>query len=248
MKLQHKMSGGALALLVILLTACGGGSTQPKERPLSQDEAAQLAQTMYLNFEKTGASFEVNTVIAPGQGSLRLTGIIDWKNHVGHANVVASQQNATLTEVVWVKSAVAERRPAFDVQLASLGAQAPIFLLRKPNMQKRLDQVISVVMGLATEQPENSQLILQKAGSAFLREDVLAGKPVVVLRYGERNIFWIEKETGLLLRLEGSNSAGTQPIVVDLRSHGEQKVGFPAQKYLVNAEADPNLLAITNAF
>ncbi len=230
----------------MLLASCGLSEQKSTSRPLTQQEAADLAQSVNLNYLKGGATFTISTVIAPGQGALQLSGSIDWKNHIGNARVSTALQNSTLVGVAWSTNAIAESRPAFEEQLSKFGGIAPHFIIRKPNMNRRIDQVVAVVMGLAAEQPENSQLILQKPGSVFLREDELRDKAVRVLRYGERNVFWIAKESGLLLRFEGSNDLGNQPIVIDFNDHGPQKVGFPAEKNLVDAETHDEVMQMTS--
>ena len=82
----------------------------------------------------------------------------------------------------------------------------------------------------------------------FLRDDALRGVDVQVLRYGKRNVFWIAEDTGLLLRFEGSNELGNQPILIDFREHGPQDVSFPAKKYWVDAESDDEIMQLTSGF
>ena len=234
--------------MIASLVSCGSSSSKEMARPLTQQEAANLAQSLHLNYVKGGAAFTVSTVIAPGQGALQVSGAIDWKNHIGNASVSADESNSTLTGIAWLSKIVAERRPSFDNQLLKFGAAQPLAIVRKPNMNRRIDQVISIIMGLAAEQPENSQLILQKPGSVFLRDDALRGVDVQVLRYGKRNVFWIAEDTGLLLRFEGSNELGNQPILIDFREHGPQDVSFPAKKYWVDAESDDEIMQLTSGF
>ena len=248
MKMKHLRRIVLAACVLTSLTACTSSDATPTSRNLTQQEAADLAQSINLNYVEGGAKFVVSTVIAPGQGAIQLAGTIDWKSHVGSANVSASVADSTLQGVVWGTNAIAESRPAFEAQLSTFGRAKPYFIVRKPNMNRRLDQIVAVVMGLAAEQPENSQLILQKPGSMYLREDVLRNEAVRVLRYGERNVFWIAKDSGLLLRFEGSNELGNQPIIIDFSDHGIHKVGFPAQVHLVDAEAHEDVMQMTSGF
>ena len=233
--------------MITSLVSCGSSSKQ-LTRPLTQQEAANLAQSINLNYVEGGAKFTISTVIAPGQGALQVSGAIDWKNHIGNARVSADVSSSTLTGIAWLRNIVAERRPSFDNQLLKFGAAQPVAIVRKPNMNRRIDQVISIIMGLAAEQPENSQLILQKPGSVFLRDGALRGVEVQVLRYGERNVYWIAKDTGRLIRFEGSNELGNQPIVIDLSEHGPQDVSFPAKEFWIAAEADDEVMQLTSGF
>ncbi len=248
MKQRSVCIGVCVGVFVLLASACGGSAGKASERALTQDEASTLAQTSYLNLQNTGAVFQVNTVTAPGQATLQMLGMIDWQKHTAMARVSTGLPQSTLTEFAWMSDIVGERRPTFDGQLAKYKAKAPYFIVRKPDMNRRLDQVAAVITGLASEQPENAQLILQKEGSAYLRDDSLRGKDVSVMRYGNRNVFWIEKSTGLLMRFEGSNESGSQQIVIDLMNHGKQKVGFPAQEYWIDAESHPDVMSMTSNF
>ena len=236
-----------IGCMITSLVSCGSSSKQ-LTRPLTQQEAANLAQSINLNYVEGGAKFTISTVIAPGQGALQVSGAIDWKNHIGNARVSADASSSTLTGIAWLRNIVAERRPSFDNQLLKFGAAQPVAIVRKPNMNRRIDQVISIIMGLAAEQPENSQLILQKPGSVFLRDGALRGVEVQVLRYGERNVYWIAKDTGRLIRFEGSNELGNQPIVIDLSEHGPQDVSFPAKEFWIAAEADDEVMQLTSGF
>ena len=236
-----------IGCMITSLVSCGSSSKQ-LTRPLTQQEAANLAQSINLNYVEGGAKFTISTVIAPGQGALQVSGVIDWKNHIGNARVSADASSSTLTGIAWLRNIVAERRPSFDNQLLKFGAAQPVAIVRKPNMNRRIDQVISIIMGLAAEQPENSQLILQKPGSVFLRDGALRGVEVQVLRYGERNVYWIAKDTGRLIRFEGSNELGNQPIVIDLSEHGPQDVSFPAKEFWIAAEADDEVMQLTSGF
>jgi hypothetical protein len=111
-----------------------------------------------------------------------------------------------------------------------------------------LDQVLAIITGLASEQAENAQLVLQKEGSAYLRHDVLRGKQVAVLRYGNQSIFWIDTETQKCLRFEGINQLGNQPIVIDFIQHGPQAIRLPPQEAWVDVEGNEQLLQLISGF
>jgi hypothetical protein len=102
-------------------------------------------------------------------------------------------------------------------------------VVRPPDMNRRLDQVIAVIMGLASRRADNAALIAQEPGSAFLRDDTLRDVPVVVLRYGTRNIYWLDAATGDMLRFEGTNQQGNLPTLVDLLELGETSVELPPE-------------------
>lgn len=208
------------------MASCGGGG--PEARDLTGREAARLAETLFINHRQGSASFEVVTLSAPGGDRLAMAGTVDWSGTSGSARVRSDSPGATLEAVAWGGSTVAERRPLLDGDVVALGGKEGTWFRRIADRNRRTDQVIAVVMGLATRRPDNSVLIQQAAGSAFLRADLLRGRVVDVMRYGMRSVFWVDRETGELLRFEGNTADGDLPVVVDLRvEHG----GDPPQPH-----------------
>ena len=115
--------------------------------------------------------------------------------------------------------------------------------MRDPDIEnRRLDQLLAVVTGLASETPENAQLIVQAEGSAFIRTDVLREQPVVLLRYGQRSIYWINVESGEMMRFEGVNTTGQFPVIVDILEHGPQAVGLPVDVDAIDLASNSELL------
>lgn len=194
-----------------------------------------MAELLFRNLDGGGARFVVNTLTAPGGDQLTLQGEIDWTTHTGWADVATSAASSTITGVWWSDTAVLERRPALDTVLAGMGYPDVSLIARPIDRERRLDQVMAVVTGLAAEQRENAQLIMQTEGSAFVRDDTLRGRPVLVLRYGTRNIYWIDAETGDMLRLEATSEKGGLPLVIDLVEHAEVEVLTPEANQVIDA-------------
>lgn len=234
-----------LAVIVAVLTACSSADSGGP-RPLSVEQASRLAEATFLNHRMETAAFEVNTIEGPGGATLRLSGVVDWKTSSGYAAVSSATPGATLTAIVWQSGMVLERRPVHDTLLSGLGAAVPAFLGRPADMSRRIDQVISVVSGLATRQPENAILLQQKEGTAFLRDDELRGRQVEVLRYGTRSIFWVDLEDGTLVRFEGSNAVGNQPIIVDFFPAAGKTVELPGRNQVVMVTGNDELSALLN--
>jgi hypothetical protein len=120
--------------------------------------------------------------------------------------------------VAWTREAVAEQR--------TLGEP---FLLRGVDTAGRtVDRLIAIVLGLATERPDNAQLMLQKPDAGWVRRDVLRGTEVEVLRYSERTLLWVDAASGTLLRFESRAQQGDAPVVVDLLTLGPVRIELPA--------------------
>jgi hypothetical protein len=207
-------------LLVTVAPGCGADeeTQEPQSRPLSDDEAARLAQTGYTNFQAGGAEFEANSafLVDPIE-SLTLYGEVDWVDHLGRAVVRGSGPDEGLIEVYWDLQYVYERRPAMDIVVEASGGPPSPWIARPADPSGRqLDRLIALVMALASEQPDNALLIQQTDGSAFMRTDELRDSPVEVLRYGNRNLHWLSLDDGRLVRFEGNSSTGTAPTVIDL--------------------------------
>lgn len=185
-----------------------------------------LAEVLAKNYRSAGAVFAVTTLDRPGGTPVRLDGRLDWANHIGEANLTVDAGRAP-SIIGWRRDVVLERWPAADDVLIGMGAPNAPVIVRPPNLQRRLDQIISILVGLAGERPDNAQLVLQTEGSAFLREDELRGTPVVVMRFGSRNVYWLSAATGEMLRFEARSAEGDLPVIVDVFERGPETITLP---------------------
>lgn len=218
------------------LAGCAGeDAVSTDERALTTREAAVLAEVLTRNYRSGGAVFSVATLDSPGGSTLRFQGRVNWVDHMGEANLDVDEGRSP-SIVGWRRDVVLERWPTSDDVLTGMGAPSAPVIARPPNMQRRLDQVIAILVGLAGERPDNAQLVLQTEGSAFLRDDELRGVPVVVMRYGTRNVYWLDAETGDMLRFEARSAEGDLPIVVDIIERGPQDVALPDTRQWVMIE------------
>jgi hypothetical protein len=239
MKCLRTTIASLCVLLAVATTACGSPK-EPKstERPLTLDEATVLANAQYDNYQDGGATFRVATAFTTTGDSLNLEGVIDWKHHIGYAVAVAKGAEDGITEVYWTDQMVLERRPAADALLTGMGYSGVKYFVRSPQPDKRLlDRALAIVVGLASTQRENPQLLMQKVGSAYVREDTLRSTAVTVLRFGERNLYWMDAATKKMLRFEGNAQAGSAPTIIDLLSRGTQTIDFPAQDEAIEVSA-----------
>jgi hypothetical protein len=205
----------AIAALLLVTSGCGGNKTT--EKRITPEQIQLLATAFFNNYQGKGAEFRLTSLDRPGGRTITMAGQIDFEEHRGGAMVTGGAAGFPVTEVFWANGRVLERRPALDAVLGEKGITPGSYLLRAADVQhRRLDMLIGILTGLALKVPENAQLIRQKEGTAFLREDSLRNTKVDVLRYGQNVILWIDPETGNLLRFEGRNSAGTLPVIVDI--------------------------------
>lgn len=241
----------------ILVSACGaaaerggdasGGTAVVMPRPLSDDEAARLAQAGYLNLQAGGARFEAHSAFLVGEPreTVSLVGELDWVRHAGRAMVQATGIDAGVTEVYWEDGVVLERRPAMDAIIAGQGGPAEPWIARPAEPETRqLDRLLTLSVALAMEQPDNALLIQQTEGSGYVRHDRLRNTSVEVLRYGTRNLHWLDRADGRLLRFEGNSSTGNAPTIIDLLEHGPVDLVRPPDADVVPIAAVAELYGV----
>jgi hypothetical protein len=217
------------------LAGCGDDRrSKDSERPLERDEAARLANALFANYDIGGATFTYAGQVAGG--TLMMEGDVSYVGHVGHAVVSNDGPERSITEVYWSDAEVVERLSGLPEALQSVGELPLEWVLRAPAIDTReLDSAIAVLLGLASEQRDNPELIRQTEGAAFLRRQQLRGREVEVLRYGTTTNYWIDVETALMMRFEGNNATGTAARLVDLRDHGARDVTPPSPQEVVLA-------------
>jgi hypothetical protein len=245
LEIRHRRR--AVAALVVCgllgLVSCGNddsGTADP--RPLTVEEATRLAEVQFDNYDTGGARFEVATTFTATNDTLYMSGTVDWKTHQGRAEVSATGAEEGITEVLWNDNVVLERRPSLDPVLAGLGYESVRYLARPPATSTRqIDRAIAIVMALASEERQNPVLLQQEEGSAFIREDVLRESNVEVLRYGQRNQYWLSLADASLMRFDGNSANGSAPIVVDLLERGPQTIPAPDSAEVLPIDAIPEL-------
>jgi hypothetical protein len=237
-RLKRTLRGTGLLVLALTstlsLTVVGcGGTTDERDTPigerLDRRRAEVMAQVLLRNHEATGASFQLAARAFDSAGTISLSGIVNWSDIQGRAVVSgASDELGEIIEVAWTAQFIGEYRPSLESVLQGLGNEPGTYLIRPVDQSRRLDQLLAIVSGLASTTADNPQLILQNPGAAFLRTDTLRGRTVDVVRYSERSIFWIDIETGQMLRFEGNDSSGRYPVIVDLLEWRSDPVELPA--------------------
>lgn len=228
--------------LFLVMSACGGATEPPASRGLTTEEATRLAEIRFGNFGAQGADFSATSAFIALGESLTLTGSVDWQTHSGTATVSASGRDAGVERIVWFSDAVLEVRPGLLTILASTGQTGVEYVRRTPEVGSRLlDRTIAFIVALASPERENALLIQQTEGSAFLRFDTIRGRDVEVLRFGKSLRYWLDVETGELLRFEADSPESNAPVVVDLLAFGLRKVPNPSASTVVDSSTIQDL-------
>jgi len=223
-------------VLVAVAGACGDGDDDGDGRPLTDEEAGQLANVLFDNYTEEGADFELAMQVAPG-ATINLQGEVDWSTHRGHARVVGSGTEEGIQEVYWDDETVLERRDELNTLLAQSGQADVSFVARPVDLATRdLDQALAFVTALASQQRDNPLLIQQADGAEFVRSDTLRGTDANVLRAGPLTTYWLAVDDGRMLRFEGNNSPGTRPVVVDVTAFGPRQIAGPAEDQVITVD------------
>jgi len=208
---------GALTVLGVVTAGCTTQTAVPDVTLLTASQAAQMAATLHTNYQATGALFTLTATDDDTGQTVILDGAVDFVEVTGHARVTGFADAAgVVTDVAWSQHAVGEKRTSGPFVFR------PVELSTHP-----VDRLIAIVHGLATTTADNAQLIAQNPGAGFVRDDMLRGTDVSVLRYSQRSTYWIAKDTGRLLRFEGRDQNGGSPVVVDLLELGQQTIVLP---------------------
>lgn len=226
------MTGRAIAVVLTALmfaaAACGGRPATQSSRIVNQDEAERLAAVLFLNHDAGGAHL---TAVVPirGRGVSQIDGVVDWRHHLGVADLVTYGSDGRAIErrkVIWSLRGFAT--PAEEDQWRV----DPLEPTRNP-----VHLALTTSLRLASDRPENPQLLINNDAS-WLRTDTLAGAPVDVFSgprvadleapaSGAQLIhYWLDHE-GRLRRLEIRND--DFPITLDLSGQGPQQVDVEAK-------------------
>lgn len=212
-------------MLATSLVACGNGSatSSPSSVPLDLEQATALSGVLVANLTASGASFTASL----DDGSIVLTGDVDWANHTGHALVQARGADAPVVEVFWGEQVVLERRPDLEGTVVA-GVTVPGWVARPPAPDTRsLDQLIGVVAALAGSTADNPLLVQQEAGSVAFEDTTVGGVAVHHYRYGTRTHYYLAVDDGRLVRFSGNNADGTRPFTVSFSAFGVRTVHAP---------------------
>lgn len=230
----HTAVGAAAGLVVF--TACsdenpsaGSGDTSngSDPRPLTLPEAGLLAGMLFNNYDIGGATFTVNATFNISGDTLALAGTIDWKNHIGHTQVNATGAEAGVSEVYWEETAVIETRAGLPEALVAAGHPTGIYISRAPDPTGRqIDGLLGLVLGLASKQRDNPQLVQQTETARYLRTDTIRDVPVTVFQYDSSQL-WLDSD-GTMLRYTGISADGNRPVTIDLLTIAPVTIEPPA--------------------
>lgn len=237
--MRRALASLILASMTVLLAACGGSDSadKPEAAALTQEQAELLATTRFYNFD-AGLRAVTVTIPAP-EGAKTSTGIkvsgwADFAEHLGYAGV--TQGDATQGLLLWSGDRIAISQSATgiaELPVPSTGWRSADLVADTSPMT----QSLAIVTSLGSDRPENP-LLLRQSDAAFLRNDTIDGKAVMVIAgpspqgsekstpLKNRVRYWIDKD-GLLLRVEAKLAGTSGWTRIDLVDTTEKSLGSP---------------------
>ena len=224
----------ALRVLCVSALFVAAGCSEDNATPsatstLTIDQATRLSRVLVDNYDRSGATFEARL----DDGSLALSGDIDWQGHFGHAQVTASGSEQGVTEVYWSLDVVLERRPALEGQIVG-SMTVPAWIARSPDpAQRQLDNMLSVITALAGTSADNPLLVQQTAGTFFVEAGDVRGVAAEALTYSDTTIYWLAVDDGRLLRLHGGQ-ATARLFTIDILQFGPRSITGPPTNEVID--------------
>lgn len=213
--------------LLVALLACGllasmpgCGEPVPAARAVTTDEADRLAVARFLNYQEGGRAVEV--AVPSSSGQLTITASVDFTEHVGYGVLRTKGSKAPGSQglLQWTPKALAlrpEQQPP-----ATQPAQPPMGGWQGRRLEAKgssLDTALLLVLNLASDRPENAQLLKQN-GARWLRTADVDGLECDVFQgpkaegADRARLFYYLDPTGKMTKVEATFGTTEKPVVV----------------------------------
>ncbi|MGY3061775.1 hypothetical protein ACVWZD_006073 [Streptomyces sp. TE3672] len=215
----------AVAAVAAFLVA-DGGSDAGGPRPLTTDEAGQLAITRFRNYQAQGRAV---TITVPGTaGGLTVTGSVDYRRKVGYGVVHGTGRDRSSDGLIqWTPTSV-HVRPMTDAPAHAPASPPRSGWYDRPLLSSgsALDTSLTIALGLGGDRPDNAELLPQNGAAWWGREqvdgrwvDVMTG-PSSPDRTGTAgNVrYWIGSD-GTMYRVRVSVGSQPEPVVIVFDTH-----------------------------
>lgn len=242
----------AAALLVSALVGCGSdgasstaptstAGSSPSGEPLTGAQANTMAQLFFRNHSSGGAEF---TIELPSRGQVvaTLEGEVDWVGHVAKGTYAATDGTASASPYVWNPEIVLDGGiEGLEPALAAEGNPGKTWVSRPLDPTRfPLDGVMALVHAIASDRPENPQLIAQ-GDAAYLGREVVDGVALDRFRFGTNNTYLVGVEDGLIHLIEARFRSFSDPVIVRITARGPRSVSSPQKEAVVDAGSIPAL-------
>ncbi|MFE5593444.1 hypothetical protein [Streptomyces sp. NPDC056549] len=165
----------------LALTACSGPTAPDTKnsgpRPLTADEADRVALARFTTYRRGTGNV---TMTIPSQGrTITLTGRVDWRRHLGYAELRNDAEPPARELVQWTITDVTTR-PHWTGGLPKRPPTTGWETHRLTPHHSPLDTALILLLNLGADRPDNAQL-LARSSARLVRRDQVAGAPVIVV-------------------------------------------------------------------
>jgi hypothetical protein len=232
----------AVAVVALAAAGCSSGGTDrsdraPAARDITQSEASVLADLLVRNHDAGGA--HLVATVPFGVATFRLTGDVDWANHVGRVTVHTDVRGRAATpdrDVVWNPDVVFEEVPGLEQRLAARGRPGVEWVARQLDPRaSNLHLVLQLIDTTSSTQRDNPVLLMSN-GVRWLRRDHVGATSVDVYR-NQRTTYWVGRKDHRLHRLEAALGATRSTATVTFSDLGPRTIATPD---------DPSIVALAD--
>jgi hypothetical protein len=266
------MSAGSLTLVgctsdkpPVTVAAAATTTSIPAGTKLTVGQATKLSRLFFVNRDKGGA--DVNVQVPYGIGSsITIIGQVDWKKHVGRAEirVVTDDGKVVDTSKVWwgnvqdpQRGFVVSSLKGLTKEMETAGRSGVNYVARPFSDKSPVDLILRYLDALSAEQPENPLLLRQDKKTGYLGAEQLElvgqGKTVTdpptkttvstdIIRFG-RSRYWIDTKTSELVQVAAPLAGLRSPTVYSFTNRGEKTIVFPQNAEVVDAADIPEIYA-----
>jgi hypothetical protein len=237
----------AAALSALLLTACSADERSPGE-PITEDEAATLAELLHRNHDEGGADFVVSVPFGD-DALLELTGEVDFRRGIGRAQavtVVDEEERDTRTlffdrDALWCGDV-----PGLTDALSEDGAGDAAYLRRDlPADQEDpelLDVLLAMLLNLAQPEADDPEQFLD-GPYRWQAEEPIDGRPTVVYRLREGRSVAVDAGDRTLVQYRATLPDSGLDVTLTLTDHGTRRVALPTAAETAAAADHPDVAA-----
>ena len=242
----------ALAVVLTLLAACSGGSTNDRTPgdPITTDEANVLADVLHKNFEKGGADFTLTAPFAEGT-VLTLNGSVDYQHSVGQAKAVTTYSNGQPTETrtlfftlndIWFGDV-----PGLSAALTSAGLPQASYIRRSlagttgsDTGGAIIDVMVQLVPRLSARTADDPRSFTER-NYTWQGDRSINGHLASLYRSGTGNTIAVDASTKLLVQYVTRLPNQNFDVTITLSDHGKRQIDLPTDAQTVNASVHPNV-------
>ncbi len=229
----------------------------PTGTPLTQAQATLLSRLLLTNYEQTGA--DINIAVPFGIGSsISVVGVIDWKSHLGQAEVVVTTDDGTevdRSKIWWSRPndsqqgfIVTSLKGLTDAMVA-VGRPGVNFVARPVAAQSPIDVIVRYIDALSSDQAENPLLLRQDKRTGYLGTETIEVKsgdgttaPIKaeVIKFGKSR-YWIDPSSKRMVQVSAALAGLRTDTLFYLTSPGAKVMKFPENAEVVDASSIPDI-------